>query len=66
MKGDAIILLMILVFYITYWTTMAYSVIGDTTDIKTVEWYFPIQLFCFMIVPAAIAFFIGLSMGENR
>jgi len=65
MKDVAIILLMVLVFYITYWTTLAYSTIGDTTNIKTVGWDFPIQLFCFIIFPTAIAYYIGLSDGKN-
>ena len=62
MKQIGIIPVIILVIYVTFWTTMAYSAIGDITQPHTIQWYFPIQLLCLLIVPAVLGAFIGASV----
>jgi len=62
MKPIGIIPTVMLAIYVTYWITMAYSAVGDITQPHTIQWYFPIQLLCLLIVPAVLGALMGASV----
>ena len=51
--------IIVLSLYIGYFYGAASGMVGTTTKSNIVEWYFPYELVIFIVLPAALGYFIG-------